>query len=302
VDSGFASSDTLVQNNICQRVATCAITEGDSGSVIAYNFSVNDYYTGSSGVWQQEDEYHHSAGDHLELYEGNIGPGFTADDIHGSSFMITIFREYLTGRDTTAKTQQTNAVHLYAYSRFFHVIGSVLGTSGYHTTYTSASTGTTDSASTSTSNLSVYVLNYSGDQGQHDSTNSIPNDLNTSASLMRWGNYDTVNAAVRWVSGEVPSGIAKYSTALPASHTLPASFYLSAKPAWFGSVAWPAIGPDVTSGNISGVGGFANKTPAMVCYLSTMSGPADGSGSVLTFNANSCYSGSPPASVPNRRR
>lgn len=76
---------------------------------------------------------------------------------------------------------------------------------------------------------------------------------------------------------------------VPADHVLPNSLYLSSKPSWWGSVAWPPIGPDVTGGNITGVGGYANLTPSANCYYNVMGGPADGSGNALIFNANNCY-------------
>jgi hypothetical protein len=115
---------------------------------------------------------------------------------------------------------------------------------------------------------------------------------------MRWGNYDTVNAAVRFLNIEVPSDFSDASgnpslfvNAVPANHNLPDSFYLNSKPSWWPvSKPWPAIGPDVTGGNISGVGGHAYTIPAQDCYSSVMGGPADGRGSALNFNADTCYS------------
>jgi hypothetical protein len=110
------------------------------------------------------------------------------------------------------------------------------------------------------------------------------------STLFRWGNYDTVNNAVRFVNSEVPSGLSLYANPVPASQTLPASFYLSAKPGWWGTMPWPAIGPDVTGGDIPGVAGHAYKIPAQVCYMN-MGGLADGTGPILSFNASACYSG-----------
>jgi hypothetical protein len=50
---------------------------------------------------------------------------------------------------------------------------------------------------------------------------------------------------------------------------------------------WPAIGPDVTGGQDPA--GHAHKIPAQVCYeTSAMNG--DGT---LSFNADSCYGGTP---------
>jgi hypothetical protein len=45
---------------------------------------------------------------------------------------------------------------------------------------------------------------------------------------------------------------------------LPASLFLTAKPAWFGTTPWPAIGPDVTGG--SDQSGHAYDIPAKRCY------------------------------------
>jgi hypothetical protein len=118
-------------------------------------------------------------------------------------------------------------------------------------------------------------------------------------TLMRWGNYDVVNNAVRWVASEVPSGLSLYANPVPSTQTLPASFFLSAKPSWWASaIPWPAMGPDVTGGNSSGVAGHANMIPAQVCYLNIMGGPADGSGNPLTFDAYACYGGSHGDAVP----
>ena len=115
---------------------------------------------------------------------------------------------------------------------------------------------------------------------------------------MRWGNYDVVHAATQWASSEVPSSLTDgYANPVPASETLPASFWTSKKPAWWGSLPWPGIGPDVTGGNVPGVGGHVYLNPAANCYLTTMSGPADGTGSVLTFNANTCYGPPPPTGL-----
>jgi hypothetical protein len=149
-------------------------------------------------------------------------------------------------------------------------------------------------------------------------------DVQTLAYLMLWGNYDTLNAAVQWNSAEVPSSVSPYGNAVPSSHTLPPSFYYSSQPSWWTSgIPWPPIGPDVTNGNIGSVaggtydafgthalgtstsqngggtftanadGGHANTNPAMNCALNVMGMPVDGSGSVLSFNAATCYYGGP---------
>lgn len=295
VDSGCSCSDNLTENDIFQHLATATITEGSAGSVFGYNFAADDFYTavgGSAPGWQQEDAYHHQAGDNFILWEGQIGSGFTADDIHGSSFMLTAFRNRWSGRDPAItlgipKTQQTIGMSLFAYNRYLNVIGNVLGTAGYHTIYASVPSSASDPGNASNSDVSIFTIGFSGDQGTLFS--GVPNDMLLASTLMRWGNFDTVNGAARFVSSEVPSGISPYRNAVPGTQALPPSFYLSAQPSFWGSMPWPAIGPDVSGGNISNVGGHAYLTPAANCYLNVMGGLTNGSTGILSFNANNCY-------------
>ena len=67
---------------------------------------------------------------------------------------------------------------------------------------------------------------------------------------------------------------------------------------------YPPIGPDVSGGNITNLGGHAYLNPAANCYFNVMHGPANGSGGALTFSAATCYpttTGSTPASPTNLR-
>jgi hypothetical protein len=317
VETFFGGSDNLVANNISQQVTDSMpnCNGGCEGNVFAYNFAVDDVWTQSQG-WMQPPFYQHASGDSYNLWEGNIGPGYSADQVHGTHHFETLFRNYLTGNQTAGCgsaglntcSQQTIPVHLYAGSRYFNVVGNVLGQAGYHTNYTCIGTASPN-PDPSNGDVSIYALGASGNEcKQYSSLSSYcqgPScssrsdaDPQVAAYLMRWGNYDTVNNGVRFVGSEVPSGVSPYGNPVPASQTLPTSFYLSNKPSWWGSVAWPPIGPDVTGGNISGVGGHANQTPAMSCYLNVMGGPAAGTGGVLGFNAATCYGSASAAPAP----
>jgi hypothetical protein len=102
------------------------------------------------------------------------------------------------------------------------------------------------------------------------------------SSTMLWGNYVTAGASTRWNASEVPSSDPVFPNPVPADQNLPASYYLSAKPVWWPqSKPWPGIGPDVTGGNVTGVGGHSYTLPAQDCWTS--------SGSLSNFNASSCY-------------
>jgi len=147
------------------------------------------------------------------------------------------------------------------------------------------------------------VLGYSNQNGINYSPAclgtafSIPNDSLVASTLMRWGNYaactgDAACNAVRFVAGENASGAPVYPGLASPSQTLPASFYLNARPSWWGTMPWPAVGPDVTGGSIANVGGHAYHNPAANCYLNVMGGATDGSSDALTFNADNCYASS----------
>ena len=293
----FNGADNLVQNNISQHVSEPFEHEGCLGCVTSYNYSADDFYN-AFNPWQQASQYQHAVGNAFNLFEGNSYIATNSDDIHGSSNFVTIFRNYYSGRDValtggTAKTEMTIPVSLQSYQRLANVVGNVLGKSGYHTAYQCIASGTNDNCAAN-GNLAIFVVGYGGNEGQNCSSSgcnvNLPNDPFAGTSMMRWGNYDTVNAAVRWVSAEVPSGLANYANPVPATQTLPASFYLTSKPSWWGSsVPWAAIGPEVTGGNIANIGGHANLIPAANCYLNIMHGLIDGTLGALSFNAGNCY-------------
>jgi hypothetical protein len=294
----FPSSDSLIQNNIFQKItAPIVINASCSGCVLAYNFSINDFYTPSS-TWQSQSQYMHAGGIDNLLLEGNVGVGLYSDLFHGTHHFVTAFRNRYDGfepNNGTATTDHTNPMLLWPYSRFYNIIGNVLGSTSLPSSIYSFVPG-----STGNEDASIFVV---GTGTVSCCRSGDPVAVNT---LMRWGNYDTVNGAARFVSSEIPSLLSgilgPYGNPIPLLQTLPASFYLSSKPSWFGSVQWPPIGPDVTGGNLPGVGGHAYSIPAENCYSSNMSGVAAGTGNALTFNADNCYGGNttstPPPAAP----
>ena len=276
----YVASDNLVHNNILQHVVAPMMVQPALGSVFAYNFAINDTYDDGFASnplhWMIGMVDQHNAGVEYNLYEGNIGPGIGADVIHGNQLANTLFRNYLLGSDP-GRTDSTTAVILSSYNRYHNVIGNALGTPGYTTTY-EAKSGPGQSAT---------VFNLGG--GNSEGSVTIPDDPLVATTLMRWGNYDVATNSARFLASEVPSAITPLGNAVPASQTLPPSFYLAARPGfWPSAKPWPPIGPDVTGGGVAGLGGHVNTIPAKDCFA-TMGGPADGSGGVLTFSAATCY-------------
>ncbi len=301
INPSAASGDNLFQNDICQHLPGCFISETDIGSIYAYNYAVDNYF--GSG-WQIPDVLHHSVGDMFELIEGNLGTMSGGDDIHGSSYAFTYFRNRFSGWDPGAelgvKYDDIHALGVMATNRYYNFVGNVFGTPGlpddYLSVYEYSSASSSDSAPDN--NKALYMFGYSDQNGIP--FDGIPNDPLVSQTSMLWGNYDTVGGAVRFNASENSSGASTYPGLSSPSSTFPASFYLSGSPSWWsfpsGTPApFPGIGPDVTSGNVTGVGGHAYLNPAANCYLNVMGGKTDGSSGPLTFSASGCYPYVPPS-------
>lgn len=316
------ASDSLIQNNIFEAVqAPYPATGTCSGCVYSYNFDVNELYDNNGDyAWQNQSGFPHAVGDEHILYEGNIGAGIYSDNFHGTHQFQTAFRNAYNGfqqnNGTVTHGSGTSPMLINSFSRFYNIIGNVLGSTALaHKNYelNAGNLGTVPAGS------EIYSIGLGG---------GVRSDPNTARTLMRWGNYDVVTATVRWCgnssdpgwtticanTSEVPSTIANFANPVPASTSLPASFYLSLAPSWWPSgTPWPPIGPDVTGGNVSicvgganrgayvtsgsqcpsgtlsSMGGHINEIPAMACYLNTMGGPPTGTGGVLSFDASNCY-------------
>jgi hypothetical protein len=311
--------DQLVENNIFQQVASPIEGGGTCGFVFAYNFAINSVY--SPPTYLQGASPSHDASNYFNLYEGNQLDNLVSDDVHGTpGGVMTYFRNRLTGRGyntctssgnctgasnlNNQPTQQTFPIDLDAYSRGFNIIGNVLGTPGYHTTY-EYHAGQTPTAAQC--NVVIYELGYGGAICSNNGAGGVIDDTLTAATLMRWGNYDTANAAVRWDAAESSPSATTYIAVnnTPSSQTLPSSFYLASRPSFFDITSgttppYPPIGPDVTGG--TGPAGLSYNNPAANCYYSVLSGPSDGSGSVLAYNATACYYAAPASSSPGLSR
>ena len=277
----YQSSYNLVENNITEHITSANIGGNQHATVIAYNYSIDDYF--ATATWMQASSQSHSAGANFNLYEGNIGPGFNADNTHGTSHFHTAFRNYWIGWET-GKDSQTVPVHVYAPNRYFNFLGNVLGRDTTHTAYECAP-ASSSTASCANADAAVFQIGWSDDGGAKHA--SMPNDTLVKSTMFRWGNYDNVNDAARFESSEVPSGLSDYPNAVPSSQTLPNSLLYSSEPSWFGSVAWPPIGPDVSGSQ--GPGSKAHKIPAQVCYEAMADDPAYSGTTVRLFNADDCY-------------
>jgi hypothetical protein len=352
---GGLVGDLLMENNIMQGITDPINFDSQCSRCVAgYNFALNQYDTTSAYMFPMVS--FHSAGVSDVLLEGNIGSQADPDNIWGTHTLSTEFRNYFNGYESnngTMPTDNTEPMHLAAFSRYFNLIGNVLGNPLHHTTYqclpSAASTSQCSDVATGKW-THVYDLGWSGNTHGKIAVGGSPNDLLTASTTMRWGNYDVVTKAVRWCGGssdtgfsstcgsasEIPTSDSYYPNSIPTvgdtgagMSRLPSSFYNGVigqfascgtgisywkNPTTGTCPPYPPIGPDVSGGSLlvcsSGpyqysvvissnqcaggtsqpaTGGFSYANPAMACYLNTMNGTPDGTGSMLSFNRASCY-------------
>jgi hypothetical protein len=306
------TSATLVENNILERCHVSIMFEwGAAGNVASYNYTEGELDQNSNNfVIGGIDS--HGAHPQFNLLEGNVVTTIEPDSVWGTSSQITVLRNWVvgtnqvctpyTGRGTVSCTgtyafQAARAMDVSYLSTLDNFVGNVVGSTQAESmlAYGTASMTKVDSVeypAARSYDADVYNWSFGYGEANDDGTGTgcsggtPPCHLaGTSATDLLHGNYSNITGAITWATG--------------VTHTLPPSFYLTAKPSWWGSLPYPAIGPDVTGG--SGPGGHAALTasnPAQACFAA-MGGTDGGAGSPYTFNAASCYAGgTPTASTP----
>jgi len=204
---------------------------------------------------------------------------------------------------STYKTYQGMwAVTIPAFSTGNNLIGNVLGSNDQMTTvgasnmYNSGSGACTSCVRASTNRpysgegySATFNYDTSGDSNGSDWA-SFPGGPSNTAGY--WSNQGFITTCYHWnydaASASTINNI--NCSGLPTS-SMPASFFLSGTPSWWvdglggTTPAWPGIGPDVSSGPDSAVGGHADYNPAELCYNNT---PRDSTGA-KQFNPAACY-------------
>jgi hypothetical protein len=184
------------------------------------------------------------------LWEGNYTANMGSDTTHGTSGFLVYFRNFAAGRcgDAgyfSAQNSNLRAANADGWMRETTFVGNVLQAP----TIGSQAPAYEVKSATDPGRAGVIWRigqNVQGDGSSWDSETTTPpaNDsppsgpaapnptFNTKAfaKLWRHGNWDNVNKAIPdWQTGYV--------------QTLPNSLYLSSKPAFFGTSAWPWVDP-----------------------------------------------------------
>lgn len=273
-----AAGNILIENTILQFMRAPIIYEQCDNIVAGYNYAFRQITDVAGNGWNYSGigDNHAGGGNHL-LWEGNDGLSLVMENFHGNGQFATLWRNNLTGMEMVTfvndtEPAQTAVMKYYAYNRFGNVVGNVLGKSGYHTRYEHNADVDTGTAC----KFSIYSFGH-GDNCTVGDGATFPNDDDRAlTSALRWFNWDVVTSTDdngtndttgrRCESSEVPSGLTNYANAVPGSCAAPSSIYLSSKPSFFGARSWPAIGPDVSNGEVANRGGHVNKIPARACF------------------------------------
>jgi hypothetical protein len=283
----FKTTASKIENNILERSENpVMVMYGPAGNVIAYNYVTGAYGEPPNISIQIE---FHAAHPQFNLVEGNVVAGLLLDAGHGSGSQTTSFRNWYVGStyvcsptsgvvratvDCSSGTwapNQARGINIDSLVVYNNLIADVVGSSmqltlpaphtavlewPQHRPYAGAFGLTTGYRSP-------------GDQGTDFMDSLIPYQ-----TTFIHGVYNYIDGSTTWADG--------------ITHTLPSSFYLSARPTWWNSsLLFPAIGPDVKT--TTGPGGHAGLIPAQFCYLTVMHGKEGGPAGPLVFDSDACY-------------
>lgn len=309
IQVALKTSATLVENNIIERGHESVILEwGAAGNVISYNYTEGEFDNSSTDVVIGGIDFH-GAHPQYNLLEGNVATEIYADSVWGSSSQTTAFRNWAVGTNNICNPmsgrgaisgchqgfQAARAMQMSYLTTSNNYIGNVVGSTQMQslTSYGNAMSQVASIQYPQSRSYDATAYGWTFGYGEAsddgsgngcDGTTGPCDSSTTEATDLQHGNFNNIGATISWASG--------------LTQTLPPSFYLTSKPSWWGSMPFPATGPDVTGG--SGPGGHSYGNPAEACFLNVMHGTDGGAGGPYTFNAATCYgNGVVPAAPTN---
>ncbi len=217
------SSENLIEDNILVHLNKPYLgNNSGGGNVIAYNYVDNAYIDNAPGWVETCIDTSHLSFSHMDLFEGNWAANLSTDSTHGNSGFMTFFRNYSNGANSSPPAPDSGnraAVGIGGYNREHTVVGNVLQAPPGDAVYDAEPGSDAELAA-------IYRVGSSSLGGNFEAW-----DDGTAAWLLyRHGNWDSVHNSVVWDQNN-------------SNHNLPASLYLSSKPAFFGSYNWPWVDP-----------------------------------------------------------
>jgi hypothetical protein len=234
ISLSWGSSEILIENSISVLANKVMVDRSSgAGSVVGYNYMDDGYINGQDSWVEIGLNASHMVGSHHVLFEGNQSFNIDSDQTHGNSIYHTFFRNYSSGYrrpftaldgthigDTTGCCGLLRAAGPHAYAYWFSFIGNVLGMPGHTSGWVYDGIGGPNAFPPT----AIWTLGWMDISPQGY-------DPNVAKTAIRDGNYDYLNNAITWASNDT-------------SHTLPNSFYLASKPAFFNAgsgYTWPWV-------------------------------------------------------------
>ena len=188
----------------------------------------------------------HGAGRMYSLWEGNYGGSWSSDNYHGSNAFVTLFRNRFTGLNPyPQRTGWRRMIEMGKFSYWNNIIGNLLGDSSWTpSTYIRLSGHPWIEEAAifrfgyPNSGNSEYVDAQAGEAITRPDYYFTHLDPQVYSTVALHQNYDFKNNIQKTCGGssEPCQGI--------TGNDLPASLYLSAKPAWWcAESAWPPVEP-----------------------------------------------------------
>lgn len=302
----FKTSATLVENNILERMHQSVLLQwGAAGNVIAYNYTTGEFDSGAQN-YMVGGVFFHGAHPQYNLVEGNVMTKLDQDSTWGTSSHTTAFRNWVIGTNRICQPingrgpvscsganghygfQAARAIQMSYLATRNNFVGNVVGSAQMQSLAGPAGRLRQQARIEYPAQRSYdraaygwsfgYGAEFDDSSGTGCTSGAPPcHEGGTSATNFFDGNFTNVDRSLNWAGG--------------IAHPLPASFYLSTKPAWWGALPYPATGPDVRGGR--GPEGHSYGNPAEVCYRTVMGGTDGGEGSPHNFNAAVCYGAGP---------
>lgn len=251
LEFSMGAADNLVENTISWNFNKVMVMRASGGgNVIAYSY-VDDGWIEYQPNWPESGlDDGHMAAPHFELFEGNLTFSMGGDDTWGGAIFDTWLRNVATGHrsgwpplngfayDTSTDSPggctpsgpgdftcipyadvgprvPAGVAHGHL---FYNFIGNVLGDKGMPMAPQSKGFQYENAGPDWTWDpVSMWWVGFGGNDGT---------DQNAVNTLFRDGNFDYASQSTHWTGSAQP---------------LPRSLYLCAKPAFFGSYAWPWV-------------------------------------------------------------
>jgi hypothetical protein len=268
----YGASDNLFENNIMwSGNKEIVMRASGGGNVVAYNYMDDAFGSGYPNQVEAGVNAGHYTTPHMELLEGNYSQNYKGDAYWGNSIYITVFRNWLSAVRAGAHNLRTympcygdyynrDAVSIQAYSYYTSLVGNVLGMQGetpvtgtcganQQNFHEQVTTSAQDNSTPNTDAVMWYI-------GQSQTSQGWSFDPTTIYTQLRQGNWDWVTRAQHWYGiGGTTDGAG--GSPVPIS----SSFYLSSKPAFFGTNLWPWVDPTT---------GTTHTLPAKYCFEHNM--------------------------------